>query len=231
MTARNDIEARCVAITDTVVPNYRNGKRAYSCISQVARMWQAAYDGAAATLGGGGENTHPAATGSVREALEKVQDFLREPDHAEHFGTDQLIEWINRRPTHIIPKLLAAAPTPDAAARKPWHPSMVPGLTVLFDASDPTTFTLDAEGNIATMGKPIMATDAAASEAGEGWQPIETAVLWEVYVVTDGENVAKAQLAESDYGDQYWSVDPEDCLEWEPTHCIAALTTQGGAEG
>lgn len=44
------IEARCIAIADTVVPNYRNGKRAYSCTSQVARMWQAAYDGAAAAL-------------------------------------------------------------------------------------------------------------------------------------------------------------------------------------
>lgn len=58
-TSPTQIEARCVAIADIVVPNYRNGKRAYSCTSQVARMWQAAYDGAAAALTpatqGGGE--------------------------------------------------------------------------------------------------------------------------------------------------------------------------------
>lgn len=51
--SQSQIDARCVAIADTVVPNYRNGKRAYSCTSQVARMWQAAYDGAAAALAQG----------------------------------------------------------------------------------------------------------------------------------------------------------------------------------
>lgn len=50
MFPQSPIEARCIAVADTVVPNYRNGKKAYSCTSQVARMWQAAYDGAAAAL-------------------------------------------------------------------------------------------------------------------------------------------------------------------------------------
>lgn len=40
--------------------------------------------------------------------LQTIQDWLREPDHAEHFGTSQLVEWINRRPTHIVPAVLAS---------------------------------------------------------------------------------------------------------------------------
>lgn len=40
--------------------------------------------------------------------LQTLQDWLREPDHAEHFGTSQLVEWINRRPTHIVPAVLAS---------------------------------------------------------------------------------------------------------------------------
>lgn len=54
-----------------------------------------------------------------------------------------------------------------------------------------------------------------------GWQPIETLAMWDVAIVTDGENVAKAQKAEADYGGHYFAVDPEDCLEWEPTLWIA----------
>lgn len=52
------------------------------------------------------------------------------------------------------------------------------------------------------------------------WQPIETAPMWIVAVVTNGEEAAIAQKAESDFGGHYWSVDPEDALEWEPTHWI-----------
>ncbi len=44
------VEERCVAVADTVVPKYRHGTRAYSCCGHVAKMWQAAYDGAAAVL-------------------------------------------------------------------------------------------------------------------------------------------------------------------------------------
>lgn len=50
MNRQTAVEARCVAVADTLVPNYRNGSRAYSCAGHVAKMWQAAYDGAAAVL-------------------------------------------------------------------------------------------------------------------------------------------------------------------------------------
>ncbi len=50
MTGRTDINERCVAVADTVVPKYRNGTRAYSCCGHVAKMWQAAYEGAEAVL-------------------------------------------------------------------------------------------------------------------------------------------------------------------------------------
>lgn len=59
------------------------------------------------------------------------------------------------------------------------------------------------------------------SEKLTGWQPIETLAMWDVAIVTDGENVAKAQKAEADYSGHYFAVDPEDCLEWEPTMWIA----------
>jgi hypothetical protein len=35
-----------VEIADRVVPEYRDGKRSYSCTGTVAKRWQAAYDGA-----------------------------------------------------------------------------------------------------------------------------------------------------------------------------------------
>lgn len=66
----------------------------------------------------------------------------------------------------------------------------------------------------------------------DGWQPIETCELWQAAIVTDGDNVAIAQKAEADYGGHYWAVDPEDDLEWEPTHWIllpALSTAQGEA--
>ncbi|GAM00743.1 hypothetical protein SP5_035_01450 [Sphingomonas parapaucimobilis NBRC 15100] len=66
---------------------------------------------------------------------------------------------------------------------------------------------------------------------GEGWQPIETAVLWEVYIVTDGINAAMSQYAESDHGDRFWAVEPEDALEWEPTHCIATPASHASDGG
>lgn len=55
--------------------------------------------------------------------------------------------------------------------------------------------------------------------AGEpvAWRNIGTCPMWQVAVVTDGENVAIAQKAEADCGGHYWSIEPEDCLEWEPT--------------
>ena len=59
----------------------------------------------------------PEVTRADRDELQRLQDFLREPDHAENFGTDQLIEWINRRPTHIIPRILSRSPVPATPAR------------------------------------------------------------------------------------------------------------------
>lgn len=53
MTAgMNDaITARCTQIADAVVPEYRAGKRSYSCTGRVAKRWQAAWDGACIALG------------------------------------------------------------------------------------------------------------------------------------------------------------------------------------
>lgn len=63
------VEQRCVAVADTVVPNYRHGTRAYSCGGHVARMWQAAYDGAATVLAAHSPPpTRPAAAGSAAVA-------------------------------------------------------------------------------------------------------------------------------------------------------------------
>jgi len=73
------------------------------------------------------------------------------------------------------------------------------------------------------------ATDPAMGEKLTGWQPIETLAMWDVAIVTDGENVAKAQKAEADYGGHYFAVDPEDCLEWEPTMWIACPGDEGAA--
>ena len=79
--------------------------------------------------------------------------------------------------------------------------------------------------------KALSTLSADAIRQGEGWHPIETAVLWDVYIVTDGTNAAMAQYAESDYGDRYWAVEPEDALEWEPTHCIATPASHASDGG
>jgi 5'-deoxynucleotidase YfbR-like HD superfamily hydrolase len=39
-------EQKALAIADKIVPAYRDGGRRYSCTGNVAKMWQAAYDGA-----------------------------------------------------------------------------------------------------------------------------------------------------------------------------------------
>lgn len=48
MTRRRP-DSTCVHVADAIVPNYRHGKRTYSCGGTVAQRWQAAYD--AASLG------------------------------------------------------------------------------------------------------------------------------------------------------------------------------------
>ena len=46
------ISDQCTFYADRVVPDYRGGKRAHSCGSQMAHRWQAAWDGACLALGG-----------------------------------------------------------------------------------------------------------------------------------------------------------------------------------
>jgi len=58
---------------------------------------------------------------------------------------------------------------------------------------------------------------AMAALQSEGWRPISEAKVWVVCVVTDGKQVAIAQKALDDWGGEYWAVDPEDGLDWEPT--------------
>ena len=47
----DEVTARCTQIADAVVPEYRDGKRSYSCTGRVAERWQAAWDGACIALG------------------------------------------------------------------------------------------------------------------------------------------------------------------------------------
>lgn len=50
-TKTTTIEARCTQIADTIVPEYRGGKKSYGCTGVVAKRWQAAWDGACLALG------------------------------------------------------------------------------------------------------------------------------------------------------------------------------------
>lgn len=73
--------------------------------------------------------------------------------------------------------------------------------------------------------------DACRADAAAGWNqragmlPIETMRLWDVGVVTDWANVAVSQKAEADDGEHYFAIDPEDGLDWEPTHWFPLPTT------
>lgn len=49
-------DERALAIADKIVPAYRNGTRSYSCTGHVAKMWQAAYDGALSIADGDTQN-------------------------------------------------------------------------------------------------------------------------------------------------------------------------------
>jgi len=48
---KQEIDERCVQVADTVVPQYRNAKRSYSCTGGMAKRWAAAFDGARIALG------------------------------------------------------------------------------------------------------------------------------------------------------------------------------------
>lgn len=45
-------DQRCTEIADKVVPEYRDGKRSYSCGGHTAKRWQAAWDAASVALRG-----------------------------------------------------------------------------------------------------------------------------------------------------------------------------------
>ena len=45
------LNRRCTQIADRVVPEYRAGRKSYSCTGGVAKRWQAAWDGACIALG------------------------------------------------------------------------------------------------------------------------------------------------------------------------------------
>lgn len=80
------------------------------------------------------------------------------------------------------------------------------------------------EGAIRTLTETLTAHRLLGQQQGAWgmqWQPIETCKMWQVAIVTNGDDVAMAQKAEADYGGHYWSIDPEDALEWEPAHWIA----------
>jgi hypothetical protein len=66
----------------------------------------------------------------------------------------------------------------------------------------------------------VVTTPAGRLDDSEGASLacIETMPMWAVGVVTDGTNAAVAQKAETDFDGHYFAVDPEDALEWEPTH-------------
>lgn len=70
----------------------------------------------------------------------------------------------------------------------------------------------------------VEASAAWNARVDDGWRGIESAPIWQVAVVTDGERAAVAQMAEADYGGTYWAVYPDDCLDWEPTHWLPLPT-------
>lgn len=51
--------------------------------------------------------TETPAADIVEQQLSSLQEWLREPDVAEKFGNREILDWINRRPTHVVPKVLA----------------------------------------------------------------------------------------------------------------------------
>lgn len=86
------------------------------------------------------------------------------------------------------------------------------------DAPDMMLVTAD---ELHTIVVCALESEAEIAASDQGWRGIDTMPMWEVGIVTDGENVARSQKAESDFGGHYFAVDPEDALEWEPTLWIA----------
>ena len=80
----------------------------------------------------------------------------------------------------------------------------------------------------------FLASTKSPDADGGGWRPIATMKLWDCGIVTDGENVAKSQKAQGEFDEgeeHYFAIDPDDALEWQPTHWIGAPDTQAQGEG
>jgi len=46
-----ELNTHCTQVADMVVPQYRDGKKSYSCTGGVAKRWGAAFEGARLALG------------------------------------------------------------------------------------------------------------------------------------------------------------------------------------
>lgn len=113
MNRQTAVEARCVAVADILVPNYRNGSRAYSCAGHVAKMWQAAYDGAAAVLA----DPLPADVRRLVIAARKVTDCGTDEDETRELF-DAVEAFSSRVPYEEEPDDMADASVPDRLARR-----------------------------------------------------------------------------------------------------------------
>lgn len=113
MNRQTAVEARCVAVADTLVPNYRNGSRAYSCVGHVAKMWQAAYDGAAAVLA----DPLPADVRRLVIAAREVTDCGTDEDETREL-LDAVEAFSSRVPYEDQPDDMADASVPDRLARR-----------------------------------------------------------------------------------------------------------------
>lgn len=113
MNRQTAVEARCVAVADTLVPNYRNGSRAYSCAGHVAKMWQAAYDGAAAVLA----DPLPADVRRLVIAAREVTDCGTDEDETREL-LDAVEAFSSRVPYEDQPDDMADASVPDRLARR-----------------------------------------------------------------------------------------------------------------
>ncbi|GEM71750.1 hypothetical protein SAQ01S_15160 [Sphingomonas aquatilis NBRC 16722] len=113
MNRQTAVEERCAAVADTLVPNYRNGSRAYSCAGHVAKMWQAAYDGAAAVLA----DPLPADVRRLVIAAREVTDCGTDEDETREL-LDAVEAFSSRVPYEDQPDDMADASVPDRLARR-----------------------------------------------------------------------------------------------------------------
>lgn len=113
-------EQKAIAIADKIVPAYRDGGRRYSCTGNVAKMWQAAYDGALAVLTPEPTPARPVPVDAAREYFER--GFLA--SYAWHVTnregealSDAVLDhaWDNREEGGPLPTLATEAQPSDVA--------------------------------------------------------------------------------------------------------------------